>query len=87
VFSNCYNREYDYQRLIGFAILHNQLIPKDTQAPDSHIIVWVENNGQSTEIYWKSDLDMDQQEFDVLYQNLVEKGFGPVSLRMESGIL
>lgn len=29
VFSNCYKHEYDYQRLLGFAILQNYLIPKD----------------------------------------------------------
>ena len=50
-------------------------------------MVWVQNNGLATDIYWKSELEMNQEDFDILYQNLVNKGFGPVSLRMESGIL
>ena len=87
VFSNCFNREYDYQRLVGFAILQNHLTPKDKSAADSHVMVWVQNNGPATDIYWKSELEMEQQDFDVVYQKLVGKGYGPVSLRMESGIL
>ena len=54
VFSNCYKREYDYQRLLGFAILQNYLTPKNQQSTDSHVLVWVQNNGKATDIYWKS---------------------------------
>ena len=50
-------------------------------------MVWVQNNGPATDIYWKSELEMEQQDFDSFYKKLVGKGFGPVSLRMESGIL
>jgi hypothetical protein len=51
-------------------------------------MVWVQTNSAgATDIYWKSELDLNQIDFDNLYQDLVNKGFGPVSLRMESGVL
>ena len=56
------------------------IVPADTPL---HVMTWVQSRANgAADIYWKTEIKMGQNKFDKLFQNLVTKGYGPVSLRV-----
>lgn len=85
--TNCFKKKYEYQRLIGFAVLEKHLKPKildeDLQS-DERILAWVEGSGSGKDIVWKKEADSKSDQFKSFFQKHEKKGEGIVSLAIDA---
>jgi len=88
--TNCFKKKYEYQRLIGFAVLENYLKPKasnsedDSPASGERILAWVEGSGPGKDIVWKKDADHKSDGFQTFFAQHEKKWEGIVSMMVDS---
>lgn len=83
--TNCFKKKYEYQRLVGFAVLEKYLKPKgmDADANDGErILAWVEGSGTGKDIVWKKE-KADAPEFTNFFAKHEKSGDGIVSLMVD----
>lgn len=83
--SNCQDKNYEFQRLIGFAILEKHLKPRVSKQhiSDEQVVVWVEGKGKEKEIIWKRASEVSESE----YSKHIEGGIVTLSVDKETGTL
>jgi len=63
--SNCQDKNYEFQRLVGFAILEGHLKPRVSKAhiSDGQVVAWVEGKGKEKEIIWKRASEVSEGQY------------------------